>query len=215
MNKHFRFSGSTFAKLEELGVRPLRSCAGPGFPRAMSVSRAYSSRPRSCLPCGARSAKSAPIPRSASSSARKRRSNGSTPSVSLLSRPRTLARHKPDGALQAAHLSGRDRPDRRTTTSGASSFAGFSPTKSSRRFSSSVVFAWVLSIGRHGYWNAGSAAPRGVRAASLSPENPGASFWLSGGLRSHSQRYRLSRYRRCEPFRYAQCRAAGNAGASI
>ena len=37
MNKHFRFSGSTFRRLEELGVRPLRSFDGPGYPRDTSI----------------------------------------------------------------------------------------------------------------------------------------------------------------------------------
>jgi hypothetical protein len=43
MNKHFRFSGSTFSKLEELGVRASAVCAGPGCPGTIrSTARAVS-----------------------------------------------------------------------------------------------------------------------------------------------------------------------------
>ena len=35
MNKHFRFSGSSFSKLEELESRPPQCCVGQDFPRDM------------------------------------------------------------------------------------------------------------------------------------------------------------------------------------
>ena len=53
MNKHFRVSGSTFSKLEELGVSASAACAEPGFPRAVSINPACSLRPRSSLLSGA------------------------------------------------------------------------------------------------------------------------------------------------------------------
>ena len=173
MNKHFRFSGSTFREDGRTGSPCLCGLAqgrtSPGLSRS---NRACSSRPRNCLLCGARSAKSAPIRRSVFSSARKLRRNGSTrSSLAALSTENFGTGRGADGPLQAAHLSGRDPAETKDDEEWSIQFRWLLADEIEPPVLIECCFAWVLSVARHGTGTQTFAAARGVRPTSRARED--------------------------------------------
>ncbi len=210
MNKHFRVSGSTFLKLEELGVRASAVLRRAGLPQG------FSEQPRVLLkhggtfcPLACRRAKSAPTPRLAFCSAQKRKTERFHPiGLAALSTENfgaaidQMARYKqltcPEEILQ-------EKDDEEWSIQ----FRWLLADEVEPPVLNECCFAWVLSIARHGTGTRLSP----LRVEFVQPraacEDHRAPLWLPGGLRRLPQCDRVSRRRRRAPVRHPKCRASG------
>ena len=109
MNKHFRVSGSIFRSWKNWESVPPRSCAEPGFPRALSINRACSLTTEELFAFWRAVGEVSTESRDRPPARHRSKIERLQPQwLSPLSQPRTSARRSADGSLQTAHLPGRN-----------------------------------------------------------------------------------------------------------